>query len=243
MYFPGSRKRRFERFLKNFFKRRRQRSWLANYPGLIAKQSRFERSLRKFIERRRQRGWLSDFPDFLSSCLQPTRKNLLILSALLGSGAAGLAFLLIVKPIPNPFSLRSASAPGRPGSGTLYQTMPSGYASLRKGPIVGSCETLAFETLKQGQYRIHGYGIINSIKGETPIWVYVEIVKGDKKYYATAESMERPDIVKEFKNPLLLYSGFKLVLPAGAIAPPFEVKSYLVFDNTSFPCMFTARVG
>lgn len=243
MYFPGSRKRRFERFLKKFFKRRRQRGWVANYPGLIVKRSRFQRSISKFIQRRRQRGWLADLPDLTAKLTQPSLKLWLIYFVLFASAAGSLVFLLIFKPIPNLFALRSASSSNRPASGTLYQSMPSGYASLRKGPVVGSCETIAFETVKPGQYLINGYGIINESKGETPIWVYVEIIKNGRSYYATAESTKRPDIVQEFKNSLLLYSGFKLLLPPGAVAPPFEAKTYLVFDDTSFPCLYTARVS
>jgi hypothetical protein len=243
MSVSGGRKRGFGRVLKSYFKRRRKENWIANYPGVIPKRSRLERFINKVIKLHRQRRNVLEFPALVTNHLRPPRREGLFRFAVLGFAVAALGYGAVFLVIQNPFASRSTTASTKAGSVTLYETKPSGYASLRKGPVVGSCETNAFETSKPGEYRIQGFGIINSIKGETPIWVYVEIAKGGKTYYATAETTERSDIVKEFNNPLLLYSGYKLLLPAGLIAPPFEVKSYLVFDDRSFPCMFTARVS
>lgn len=177
------------------------------------------------------------------SRLSPRQK--LAAKLLLGCSSAPLLLFGVFRFMPSlqfvPASLGSLTSAGRPGVVALSNSPPPNFARLRRGPAISACETLVFESsVKQGQYVVEGFGIINASKGEAPLAVYVEIINNGRSFYAAAESKPRPEIVKEFSKPSLLYSGYKVVLPVNSVTPPFEVKSFLVFDDTSFPCVYKA---
>ena len=122
----------------------------------------------------------------------------------------------------------------------ISSAFPDAYASLPK-KAGGAC---GFDQLKidGDSYFISGWSAISTKDGTLAEAMVVGIsTKGSEKF-AVASKQKREDVVKYFKNPALLDSGFSLYVGKAAISSGSKVILYQVFQGGIYACDVTAAI-
>jgi hypothetical protein len=117
---------------------------------------------------------------------------------------------------------------------------PAAYASLPK-KIGGAC---GFDQPKidGDNHFISGWSAISTKDGTLAEAMVVGISTNGSEKFAVASKQKREDVVKYFKNPALLDSGFSLYVGKAAISSGSKVTLYQVFQGGIYACDVTAAI-